>query len=50
MGVAVRFSATRTAGRYRIGLAGDPSVASPWFQIAPARQIYHTPLANALSF
>lgn len=47
---AVRFSGLRATGRYRIGLAGDPSVASPWFEIAPARQIYARPLANALSF
>jgi endoglucanase len=47
---AVRFSGIRATGRYRIGLAGDPSVASPWFEIAPARQIYARPLANALSF
>jgi len=47
---AVRFSGTRATGRYRIGLAGDPSVASPWFEIAPARQVYAQPLANALSF
>src|SRR5450755_1509503 len=47
---AVRFSGVRATGRYRIGLAGDPSVASPWFEIAPARQVYARPLANALSF
>jgi len=47
---AVRFSALHATGRYRIGLAGDPAVTSPWFQIAPARQIYGRPLANALSF
>jgi endoglucanase len=47
---AVRFSPIRATGRYRIGLAGDPSITSPWFEIAPARQIYARPLANALSF
>jgi endoglucanase len=47
---AVRFSGVRAAGRYRIGLAGNPSVASPWFEVGPARQLYAQPLANALSF
>ena len=47
---AVRFSGVRATGRYRIGLAGDPSVTSPWFEIGPARQLYARPLANALSF
>jgi endoglucanase len=47
---AVRFSGVRTAGRYRIGLAADPSVTSPWFQIGSTRQLYAQPLANALSF
>jgi endoglucanase len=47
---AVRFSGVRAAGRYRIGLAGHPSVASPWFEIGLARRLYARPLANALSF
>jgi hypothetical protein len=40
---AVRFSGVRAAGRYRIGLAGHPSVASPWFEIGPARRLYARP-------
>ena len=47
---AVRFSRVRAAGRYRIGLAAHPSVASPWFEIAPAGRLYARPLANARSF
>ena len=47
---AVSFSGIRQSGSYRLGLAGDPSVTSPWFPIGPAAQIYARPLANALSF
>ncbi|HXP18366.1 MAG TPA: glycoside hydrolase family 9 protein [Streptosporangiaceae bacterium] len=47
---AVRFSAVRAPGRYRLVLAGDPAVRSPWFLIGPASRLYARPLANALSF
>jgi endoglucanase len=46
----VNFSAVRRPGEYRLGLAGDPAVASPWFQIGPATRVYAKPLANALYF
>ena len=47
---AVSFTAVRTPGRYRIGLAADPAVVSPWFEIGPAAHIYARPLANARYF
>lgn len=47
---AVNFSAARRPGESRIGLAGDPSVASSWFQIGPASRVYAKPLANARYF
>jgi endoglucanase len=46
---AVRFAAARP-GRYRLGLAADPSVTSPWFEIGPAARLYFRPLANARYF
>ncbi|HEY2550877.1 MAG TPA: glycoside hydrolase family 9 protein [Streptosporangiaceae bacterium] len=47
---AVSFSGVRQSGSYRLGLASDPSVTSPWFPVGPAAQVYARPLANALSF
>jgi endoglucanase len=47
---AARFTGVRAAGRYRLGILGDASAASPWFSIGPAAQLYARPLANALSF
>jgi endoglucanase len=47
---AARFTGVRAAGRYRLGILGDASAASPWFSIGPAAQLYAPPLANALSF
>jgi len=47
---AARFTGLRAAGRYRIGILGDASAASPWFTIGPAAQLYARPLANALYF
>lgn len=38
------------AGEYRIGLAGRPGGASPWFRVAAAAQLYAQPLARSLSF
>ena len=46
----VNFSAARRPGEYRLGLAGDPAVASPWFRIGPAARVYAKPLANARYF
>lgn len=47
---AARFSGVRTPGRYRVGILGDASAASPWFAIGPAARLYAQPLANALYF
>ena len=47
---AVRFSQVRAPGRYRVGILGDASAASPWFAIGSAAQLYARPLANALYF
>ncbi|MGO9298636.1 MAG: glycoside hydrolase family 9 protein [Streptosporangiaceae bacterium] len=47
---AVTFTGVRRPGRYRLGLAGDPAVVSPWFEIGPAPQLYARPLANARYF
>ena len=47
---AARFSGVRAPGRYRVGILGDASAASPWFTIGPAAQLYARPLANALYF
>ncbi len=47
---AARFSGVRAAGWYRLGIAGDPAAASPWFRIGPAAALYARPLANTLSF
>ncbi|MCW2908273.1 MAG: glycoside hydrolase family 9, partial [Actinomycetia bacterium] len=47
---AARFTGVRAPGRYRAGILGDASAASPWFTIGPAAQLYARPLANALSF
>jgi endoglucanase len=47
---AARFTGVRAPGRYRLGILGDASAASPWFTIGPAAQLYVRPLANALSF
>ena len=47
---AARFTGIRAPGRYRLGILGDASAASPWFSIGPAAQLYARPLANALSF
>ena len=37
-------------GRYRVGILGDASAASPWFAIGSAARLYARPLANALYF
>jgi endoglucanase len=47
---AARFTGVRAPGRYRLGILGDASAASPWFTIGPAAQLYARPLAGALSF
>ncbi len=47
---AARFTGVRAPGRYRVGILGDASAASPWFTIGPAARLYARPLANALSF
>ena len=47
---AARFTGVRAPGRYRVGILGDASAASPWFTIGPAAHLYARPLANALSF
>ncbi len=47
---AARFTGVRAPGRYRLGILGDASAASPWFTIGPAAQLYARPLANALYF
>ena len=47
---AARFPGVRAPGRYRVGILGDASAASPWFTIGPAAQLYARPLANALYF
>ena len=47
---AARFTGLRAAGRYRVGILGDASAASPWFTIGPAAQLYARPLANARYF
>jgi endoglucanase len=47
---AARFSQVRTPGRYRVGILGDASAASPWFAIGSAARLYARPLANALYF
>ena len=47
---AARFSQVRAPGRYRVGILGDASAASPWFAIGSAARLYARPLANALSF
>ena len=47
---AARFSRVRAPGRYRFGILGDASAASPWFTIGAAAQLYARPLANALYF
>ena len=46
----ISFSGVKATGWYRIGLAGDPSIVSPWFEIAPAQSLYARPLANALAY
>ena len=40
----------RAPGRYRVGILGDASAASPWFTIGPAARLYARPLADVLSF
>src|SRR5215472_5512568 len=45
-----RFSQVKATGEYRIILAGDRAIASPWFRIARASRLYSRPLANALFF
>ena len=47
---AARFTQVRAPGRYRVGILGDASAASPWFAIGSAAQLYARPLANALYF
>ncbi len=47
---AARFTRVRAPGRYRFGILGDASAASPWFTIGAAAQLYARPLANALYF
>jgi endoglucanase len=47
---AARFSGVRAPGRYRLGILGDASAASPWFAIGSAARLYARPLANALYF
>ena len=47
---AARFTGIRAPGRYRVGILGDASAASPWFTIGPATHLYARPLANALYF
>ena len=47
---AARFTGVRAPGRYRVGILGDASAASPWFTIGPAAHLYARPLANALYF
>ena len=47
---AARFTGVQAPGRYRVGILGDASAASPWFTIGPAAQLYARPLANALYF
>jgi endoglucanase len=47
---AARFSRVRAPGRYRVGILGDASAASPWFTIGSAARLYARPLANALYF
>ena len=47
---AARFSQVRGPGRYRLGILGDASAASPWFAIGSAARLYARPLANALYF
>ena len=47
---AARFSQVRAPGRYRVGILGDASAASPWFAIGSAARLYAQPLANALYF
>ena len=47
---AARFSQVRAPGRYRVGILGDASAASPWFAIGSAARLYAQPLANTLYF
>ncbi len=47
---AVTFTAVHRPGRYRLALAADPSVVSPWFGIGPAARLYARPLASARYF
>ena len=47
---AVPFTGVRAPGRYRVGIVGDASAASPWFTIGPAAHLYARPLASALYF
>ena len=47
---AARFSQVRAPGRYRVGILGDASAASPWFAIGSAARLYARPLANGLYF
>jgi endoglucanase len=47
---AVRFGSVTTPGTYRLVLASDQTIVSPWFAIGSPSSLYATGLANALSF
>lgn len=47
---AVTFSSVRQSGTYRLRLAGDHKVVSPWFRIGPATEIYAQAQANTVAF
>jgi endoglucanase len=47
---ALDFDSVQTAGTYTLSVAGRAPASSPVFAIAPAQQLYETPLANSLSF
>ncbi len=47
---AIRFGGVQRPGTYRLALTAHPRTVSPWFRIAPARDLYAGAVANALSF
>ncbi|MGD1058736.1 MAG: glycoside hydrolase family 9 protein [Solirubrobacteraceae bacterium] len=47
---ALDFDTVQAPGNYTLSVAGRAPASSPAFAIAPAQQLYETPLANSLSF
>jgi endoglucanase len=47
---ALDFDTVQAPGSYTLSVAGRAPASSPVFAIAPAQQLYETPLANSLSF